>query len=125
MSEPAFLVLTILGTAFVTCLIILVGSVVATLREVRSTARTLRSAVDRLAPTAEETLENLRQVSDAAARGSAALVRLGESLPQLRSSGGSRPLWIAALTGLFGLFAAVRRRRAARESARYRTRRTA
>ncbi len=65
MSDMLQVVLIIFGTVLVTLVAILTGVAVSTLVEVRATARRVREVLDRVAPSAEKTLENVEHVTEA------------------------------------------------------------
>ncbi len=123
MTETGWILASVIGTTLVILLSLIAFAAVSTMLEVRNTARRLRELIERIGPDAEATAQNLRDVSDAAARGTHAIQRLGERIgsqfgPMSRPSGGSSGLWAMAATALLALVSAWRRRRASRRNAR-------
>lgn len=117
MSEATSTVLVVLATGFVVIVAVLAGFVISTLRELRATLRTTRETLATLAPKIDETLDNLRLASRAAADGAAILSQLSAALEPLRAAGRARSLLGALFGGLAGLYTVIRRRRAARREA--------
>ncbi len=118
MSDLSWALLIIFGTVLVTLLAVIAGALVYTLAELRTTARVAREALERLAPRAEVALDNICEVSSAAARGTNAITQFVETLPFRPSrTPSSRPLWGLVAAGIAALFSAYRRRRAARRGA--------
>ena len=119
MSELSWALLIIFFTVVATLLAVVAGALVYALVEVRATMRSVRETVERLAPKVDLALDNICQVSDAAARGSTARTQLVQSLPgrSAKTVIASSPLWGLVVAGLAGFFSAFRRRRAARRAA--------
>ncbi len=114
MNQATSTVLIVLATALVVVLGVLAGFAISTLRELSATLRAARGTLETLTPKVDETLENLRVASRAAADGAAILSQLNAALAPLRAAGKARSLVGALFGGLAGLYTVIRRRRAAR-----------
>ena len=112
MSESNSVLLVMVGTAVVILLAGITTALMMALFEVRATARAVRETLERLGPKAEEALDNIREVSESAARATSALTRIGERVASI--GGAARPgPWAAAAAAIAGFYTAYKRRKAA------------
>ncbi len=118
MSDMLQVVLIIFGTVLVTLVAILTGVAVSTLVEVRATARRVREVLDRVAPSAEKTLENVEHVTEALARTTSGIRHLGNLFGSGKGGSGRIAPWASLLAGAAGTWTALRRLRSSREGRR-------
>ncbi len=118
MGDTLQVVWIIFGTVLVTLAAILVGVAVSTLVEVRATARRVREVLDRLAPNAEKTLENVEHVTEALARTTSGIRHLGNLLGSGKGGSSRIAPWASLLAGVAGTYTALRRLRGSRDGRR-------
>ncbi|UCF69319.1 MAG: hypothetical protein JSV80_08605 [Acidobacteriota bacterium] len=124
MSDLIPLIGIVLATVLITLLAVLTGVLVVSLLDVRATAKRMRQTLDRLEGPAEDTLINMREITESAAEASVKFRQLSRQLhPLVRSLGRIGP-WLPTAAGLVGALAAYRASRdRASGSSRERTRR--
>ncbi|GAB4222473.1 MAG: hypothetical protein Kow0062_20020 [Acidobacteriota bacterium] len=111
MNDALVLLWVVLGTVAVTVFVVIAGALVITLLDLRRTSRSVRETLERVAPAAEETAENVREVSGAARDAVRGLKTAGDALSTVRRSGARIAPWLPLLLGVAGAVSALRGRR--------------